>query len=43
MSLALLVLYVAVIIGFLLDARVGGALGIVALILDLANVGGHVG
>ncbi len=43
MSVALLVLYLAVIIGFLVDARIGGALGIVALVLDLANVGGHVG
>ncbi len=43
MSLALLVLYIAVAVGFLVDARIGGFGAIVALILDLASVGGHIG
>jgi preprotein translocase subunit SecF len=42
MSLALLVLYIAVIVGFLWNTQVGGVLAIVALNFDLANLGGHV-
>lgn len=43
MALAILLLYVAVIVGFLFDARLGAVLALVALILDLVNAGGRVG
>lgn len=43
MSVAMLLLYLAVILGFAVDARLGAALALVALILDLANIGGRVG
>lgn len=44
MSLALLLLYLAVILGFGLTRNwVGAGLGLAALICDLANVGGRIG